>query len=186
MLRENALTGLLVFVAAFAFASPSMGETPDGATVYSQNCGRCHQFRSPIEFNDARWTVIVSHMRVVSGLPADQARAVRDYLITQNNPPKPPPEEKVASAEPMSIGDLVERGKQLIDGKGCRGCHTIGGKGGAVGPKLDTVFERRDRKFVERKIVNPRESNAQSLMPVLGFSNTDAQAIAEYLVSTQK
>ena len=58
MLRESALTGLLVFVAAFALASPSLGETPDGAKVYSQNCGRCHQFRSPIEFNDARATLL--------------------------------------------------------------------------------------------------------------------------------
>ncbi|HZD05673.1 MAG TPA: hypothetical protein VE173_12175 [Longimicrobiales bacterium] len=58
----------------------------EGAQVYANNCGRCHNARSSTERGDAQWTIIVQHMRARASLTGAQARAVLAYLQATNLP----------------------------------------------------------------------------------------------------
>lgn len=152
----------------------------DGAQVYANTCNRCHGFRSPVEFNDAQWSIIATHMRVVAGIPADEARAVLTYLRANNNPPR----IRSSSGQPImpgNAGDPAATGKALVQSKGCVGCHTIQGLGGKVGPSLDAVTARRSEEFIRTQLLDPRSNNAQSLMPSLGLSAGEIDAIWSYL-----
>ena len=108
-----------------------------GAELWSQNCSRCHNVRSPQEYNDAQWNIIVSHMRVIGGIPAAQARAITKFLQETNNPPP-------QAIEPTSADKTTQiRGQELIldvenadviNGKAlyernCAACHGTSGKG---------------------------------------------------------
>jgi len=87
---------------------------------------------------------------------------------------------------PQDQSAFIKRGRELITAKGCIGCHTVEGKGGIVGPKLDDVFERRDAEYVQKKLTNPAFDNPNSVMPNLGLTEDDVKALLTYLQSLQK
>lgn len=101
--RMNSARGLLVAslavaVAAIAWPAPtqaqsasaSNGGTPSavqiaqGAKAWSDNCGRCHNYRDPKEFSDKNWDVIVNHMRTIAPLPGQVAREIKAFLKASN------------------------------------------------------------------------------------------------------
>jgi cytochrome c5 len=51
-----------------------------GVELYAVHCNRCHPERYPVELNQTQWKTIMTHMRVRANLPADQARAIMQYL----------------------------------------------------------------------------------------------------------
>jgi mono/diheme cytochrome c family protein len=51
-----------------------------GVELYAIHCNRCHPERFPNEFNEAQCKTIMVHMRVRANLPAEQARAVMQYM----------------------------------------------------------------------------------------------------------
>ncbi len=57
---------------------PAKNET--GAQIWSENCLRCHQLRSPSQYTPAQWGVIVQYMRLKAGLTGEQARKVLAFL----------------------------------------------------------------------------------------------------------
>ena len=139
--------GLLLMVVSFTLGDKAYAQGEDkeetkeselsGADLWSQNCGRCHNFRAPQEFNDAQWNIIVSHMRVIGGIPAAQARAIIKFLQETNNPPPQPiaPKSTDQTTEikgrelivDVEKGDVVN-GKALYE-KNCAACHGTSGKG---------------------------------------------------------
>lgn len=89
MNRLIALLGTVAFLASLALvpaqAGPSQDDQPakkelNGAQVYRQNCGRCHQPRRPAERSDEEWEVIISHMRLRANLTGKEAEAVKKFL----------------------------------------------------------------------------------------------------------
>jgi hypothetical protein len=54
--------------------------TPNHAAVWADNCGRCHNLRSPDEFRPDQWEMIVRHMRVRASLTADESKEILDFL----------------------------------------------------------------------------------------------------------
>lgn len=141
--------GLLLMVVSISLGDKSYGQGEmelkeelkeselSGADLWSQNCSRCHNVRSPQEYNDAQWNIIVSHMRVIGGIPAAQARAITKFLQETNDPP-PQPIEPVSTDQTPKIkkqelildvekGDVVS-GKVLYE-KNCAACHGTSGKG---------------------------------------------------------
>ena len=56
----------------------------EGATVYSNMCGRCHNPRPTLERDDRGWRTIVAHMRVRGNLTGGQARSVLAFLQATN------------------------------------------------------------------------------------------------------
>lgn len=172
----------LLLIAAFlpgALPARAAEEAPDfarGARLYSANCGRCHNPRGPSEYSDAEWPLIVTHMRVTAGLPGAQARAIQAFLVASNNPPLPP-----VPAAPAPGPAPAASGEDLIAQFGCRGCHEIGGQGGAVGPSLDGILQRRDEAWIRAQIQRPREHNPKTVMPQLNLSDQQVAAIIEAL-----
>ena len=55
-----------------------------GAKAWKENCGRCHNLRSPRELTDEEWDVSVSHMRVRANLTKGEADAIRAFLKASN------------------------------------------------------------------------------------------------------
>jgi mono/diheme cytochrome c family protein len=63
-------------------ASARKPSIPDqsGATLWAQNCGRCHNIRSPDSLSDAQWDVVALHMRVRANLTAEEHRQILAFL----------------------------------------------------------------------------------------------------------
>src|SRR5262245_60862062 len=56
---------------------------PDGAAgpkLWAQNCGHCHNIRSPSSYSDAQWEVVALHMRVRANLTAEEHQKILAFL----------------------------------------------------------------------------------------------------------
>lgn len=84
MMTWTLALGMLLPAAAQAQQDPQL--VGQGAQVYSNNCGRCHNARSSAERTDADWIPIVMHMRARANLTREEARAVLAYLQATNMP----------------------------------------------------------------------------------------------------
>ncbi len=83
------LAGALAVVVALSFlpACASAGTEARavvGATAWQDNCGRCHNFRSPGDYSDANWDVAALHMRIRANIPAEDIEAIRVFLQAGN------------------------------------------------------------------------------------------------------
>jgi len=78
-------------------------------------------------------------------------------------------------------GPLV--GRRLFQEKGCIGCHSVGGKGGAVGPALDNVSERRTPEWIMQHFRNPQSVSPGSVMPQFELTEQQVRALTEFLLS---
>lgn len=76
-----------------------------------------------------------------------------------------------------------ERGKAVYQQLGCGGCHRIHGVGGAVGPDLSYVGDRRDRDWLTRHFRNPQSVVPGSVMPPVNASDDDIEALTAYMLS---
>lgn len=63
----------------------------------------------------------------------------------------------------------------------CMACHTVGGKGGAVGPVLDGVGSRRDAKYLNQWLHDPQSLKPGALMPKLPLSDAEIDELVKYL-----
>lgn len=83
-----ALGGLFILLPGCATSNPGSGHAaadgPDGARLWAQNCVRCHNNRSPTEYSEAQWDIVLLHMRVRAGLTANDSQAIREFLQTAN------------------------------------------------------------------------------------------------------
>lgn len=71
---------ILVLVTACAESRKSAANPPTGQQLWSQNCSRCHNLRSPASYNAAQWEVVALHMRVRANLTANEHRAILEFL----------------------------------------------------------------------------------------------------------
>lgn len=74
-------------------------------------------------------------------------------------------------------------GRRLFEEKGCFGCHSIGGKGGDLGPALDQVAKRRDPVWIVAHFQNPQAVSPGTLMPQFNFTEQETRALTEFLLS---
>jgi hypothetical protein len=51
-----------------------------GAQLWPIYCNTCHNARPGAEFSPTQWRMIMMHMRTQANLPAQDARAVLEYL----------------------------------------------------------------------------------------------------------
>ncbi len=154
------------------------GDPVRGAKYYSDNCGRCHNPRGPMEHRDRDWSIIITHMRITAGLPGQQARDIYAFMAAGNNPT--PLALKKSEVVPATLS-----GPQIVNQYGCRGCHKIGGTGGIIAPDLQGVFERREEAWIWAQIQRPRQNNPQTVMPDFGFTDDQVAAIVEVIRAAQ-
>jgi sulfur oxidation c-type cytochrome SoxX len=77
----------------------------------------------------------------------------------------------------------VQSGRLLFEVKGCIGCHSVGGKGGTVGPALDHVAERRSPEWIMQHFRNPQSVSPGSVMPQFDLTEQQVRALTEFLLS---
>jgi mono/diheme cytochrome c family protein len=74
-------------------------------------------------------------------------------------------------------------GRRLFQEKGCLSCHSVGGKGGIIGPALDEVGKRHDPQWIIAHFRSPQAVSPGSLMPQFNFSEQELRALTEFLLS---
>ncbi len=180
------LASLLLLVAPRAGTAQESGSVAEGARVYGDVCGNCHNARSPLERSDRDWVTIVNHMRVRGNMTGQQARNVLAFLQATNNDPAesvaPPHEPSVPAGEAEGM-DAAQRGEELVAARACLGCHVIGGAGGNIGPSLNGVVDRRGEDYVREKLADPTFDNDSSMMPNFGLSEEQTGWITAYLAT---
>lgn len=55
-----------------------------GAQLWTENCARCHNSRSPSEFSDAQWDIAMTHMRTRAGLTSVETEKIVKFLQSGN------------------------------------------------------------------------------------------------------
>jgi hypothetical protein len=68
--------------AAMPAAAPESSK--GSAQLWSENCGRCHNIRTPTSYSDAEWQVAMHHMRVRGYLTGEEHRRILEYLQASN------------------------------------------------------------------------------------------------------
>ena len=199
--RKMLMTGWpsILFLVAVAWAPPVVhaqqsSAVAEGARVYGNTCGSCHNARSPLERTDRQWVTIINHMRVRGNLTGGQARAVLAFLQATNTDPRErAPIGEPAAAEatlPRNVSDAVSTDEQLValgarlaNEKACVGCHVVGNVGGAVGPSLNGTVSQRGAKFVRQKLIDPTFNSSSSMMPNFGLTAEQIDALVAYLAT---
>jgi nitric oxide reductase subunit C len=63
----------------------------------------------------------------------------------------------------------------------CVACHSLGGRGGAVGPALDRVGDRLNADYITRWLHDPRSIKPATLMPQLPLSEPQIRELVAFL-----
>jgi mono/diheme cytochrome c family protein len=82
----------------------------------------------------------------------------------------------------MKVIPSTSEGQRLFQEKGCIGCHSIGGKGGKIGPALDNVGMRRSPDWMIKHFRNPQAVSPGTVMPRFGFTEGEARALTDFLL----
>lgn len=86
-----AIAVLLMIVGCRAASSPADGVAGDEpaaargrAQMWTQNCIRCHNARSPGYYSDREWQVAMHHMRVRCSITSEEYEAILSFLQAAN------------------------------------------------------------------------------------------------------
>jgi len=84
--------------------------------------------------------------------------------------------------DPALPADLVARGRKVIERRQCTACHTLGGKGGVVGPSLDVSAKKLRQPWVKQFLKDPRAFGkiypfTPYRMPHLGLTDDEIDAV---------
>ncbi|MCH8203489.1 MAG: cytochrome c [Proteobacteria bacterium] len=83
-----ALVGLVGLVPMASYSAhddqPDPAQIARGAKAWAEQCGRCHNIRSPSELTDEEWLVSTTHMRVRGNIPGNVIRDIQAFLRSSN------------------------------------------------------------------------------------------------------
>ncbi len=99
-----------------------------------------------------------------------------------------PPPPDLAPPAPIPTADVVsaKRGNRpALLSTVCIACHTIGGKGGAVGPTLDRVNERFTAAELKVWLSNPQQVRPGTAMPNLGLTPAQVDELTSWLMAEE-
>ncbi len=97
---------------------------------------------------------------------------------------------------------LLIQGKQLVEEKGCLGCHKLNGRGGLLGPDITYVGDKTKHGFdfthfgkdeprevtywLRKHFLSPREISPTTVMPDMGLDESQADALTAYVLSLRR
>ena len=83
----------------------------------------------------------------------------------------------------LSACESHSRGARIYQIQRCPECHTLKGKGGAVGPNLTYVGGKRSRDYIVTQIREPKSHNPNTEMPSFRDKLSDQELgdLADYL-----
>ncbi len=77
---------------------------------------------------------------------------------------------------------MTGRGEGLFQDKGCAGCHSLHGQGGAVGPTLDDVGNRLRAEYLYQWLRDPAAIKPGTAMPNLHLTDDERAELVFFLV----
>lgn len=145
-----------------------------------------------------RWVTNPHEFRPKTRMPnfmfkPDEAEAVAAYLLdsTKSDSAKWLESRRAPTSVDPSNPTLVAQGKELVDTVGCRGCHGFAegespallGVDKDIAPNLSHIAEKADGRWLYYWLKGPRDYSPVSRMPSLRLSDTEASAIASFLLT---
>lgn len=79
--------------------------------------------------------------------------------------------------------EAAGQGKTLYDTLGCRGCHSIAGDGGYVGPDLTGVGRRLQPGWMTEWLASPRQWKRDTVHPDYGLTREQANSLTAFLLT---
>jgi len=89
-MKKLSLLSLLVMPLMLigAFVLPGCASTSEhvsstgasGQRLWAQNCSRCHNSRSPSDYNNTQWDVAMLHMRLRANLTAEEHLKIQRFI----------------------------------------------------------------------------------------------------------
>ena len=76
---RHAATG----ASASASADATLASGKGGAQLWTENCSRCHNVRSPDYYSRGQWAIVGQHMRVRGYLTGEEERQITAFLQAQ-------------------------------------------------------------------------------------------------------
>jgi nitric oxide reductase subunit C len=114
----------------------------------------------------------------LNGFPADPP--LRGTMgVSSSKKSAPPTEKSDATPHGASDGPAQPAVFQAL----CTACHAIGGQGGAIGPTLDSVFQRKSRDELIVWLKDPAKVKPGTTMPKLPLTTEQIESLADYLTA---
>jgi len=88
-----------------------------------------------------------------------------------------------AGREMTGPGLVTYDGREVFNGAGCTMCHSIGRRGGQVGPALTYIGRKRDAKNLAKLLRDPAEALPGGKMPQLNLTKQQIDALTTYLTT---
>jgi len=201
-----AKTALVAAIATFGVAiglsqvtnaqgpSPPAGDAAAaarGAKAWADNCGSCHNIRSPLEKTDAQWAIASTHMRVRANLPGDMVDDIIVFLQSSNveqgavTPATAPVAATAPAIQTAVVAGDAARGAQIY-GETCVACHGENGKGAIPGvPDLRQRLTQSDEVLMQHMIEGYQSPGSPMPMPPRGgnpdLTDQDMADVLAYL-----
>lgn len=101
--------------------------------------------------------------------------------VDLNGFPPAPVLASTAAPSAASTQPVAHDGRPRVFDQMCIACHAIDGRGGAVGPALDTVGDRFDAAYITRWLDHPNSVRPGTQMPELPLSDAQIEELTTYL-----
>ena len=175
----GSMLALLVVVAVMLVSISVRAEqltAADGARLYNDNCGRCHNPKPAEHYTAREWSVIMPHMRDRAHLTRPETEAIERFIASTLTA-----DVAAVYRSGRAPVDRSISGKELFNQFGCQGCHRLKDEGGTLGPRLGVTYKEKGEDFMVRKILNPALGNPSSTMPKFPLSEVEAKSIVSYI-----
>lgn len=108
-------------------------------------------------------------------------------IDTNGFPPKPdlvPPTPVLATM--AAAAEASNAPRPAIFDQLCTACHSLGGKGGNVGPALDDAFQRYDEAAMRAWLTDPQTVKPGTAMPKLPLTDSQLDELITFLVTSRR
>lgn len=122
-------------------------------------------------FSDAQINDVISFLRWIGELDLN------------GFPAKPPLQVQQQSVTATTSGAVGQRPQPAVFSSICSSCHMVAGKGGAVGPALDTAYTRLNHEQMVTWLKDPQAVKPGTAMPKLTLTEVQIIELADYLQS---
>ncbi len=138
---------------------------------------------------------IVGFQSIMATAPTTPLTAAAASQVTPTTPPSSSSSATSSSTtKPLSPTQLITLGQTILTQK-CEACHKLNGTGGTIGPDLNLVLAGKvnlvpggkptNIAWLTKWISNPQAVWPQAIMPNLGLSSQQVQAVVAYLMKVK-
>jgi cytochrome c5 len=115
MLLSIILVSTTMHVYALGDALTGQANLACGEKEWSDNCSRCHNYRSPDEYSANSWRTIMMHMRIQAGITGQEARNIYAFISGQTvNKQAPSTSTSTISTNIVSASAVTAEIKQRL------------------------------------------------------------------------